>query len=79
LNGLEPHKMAMLLLVVVVLVPSIGALVLALRCAVFFIVECLNRPWVPLFRDWLSEIVPVLVAIIMRGGAPPPPLPPRLD
>jgi hypothetical protein len=68
--------MAMGLLAVLVVVPAGAALVMSLRCAVFFIVECLDRPWVRFFHDYLDSTIPVLVAIIMRN-APPPARPPE--
>jgi hypothetical protein len=63
----------MILLAIVVVTPAALAMMTVLRCAVAFIPECIDRPWPALFRDWLGEIVPVLVAIVMRGGAPPAP------
>lgn len=63
--------MAMWLLTILIVTPSIMVLVTALRCAVWFIPDCINRPWVGIFRDWLSETIPVLVAIIMSRRQPP--------
>lgn len=58
----------MALLAVLIVVPALGVLVITVRCALFIVPECLDRPWVPLFRDWLGETIPVLVAIIMSGS-----------
>ena len=68
----DAARWAMFLLAVLVLTPSVLALLVTLRCTFAYIPACDNRPWVTLFRDWLGETVPVLVAIIMtgRGRAP---------
>jgi hypothetical protein len=63
----DPVRMAMWLLAVLVITPSLLALLITLRCTIFFVPECLDRPWVTILRDWLSETVPVLVAVIMTG------------
>jgi hypothetical protein len=61
----------MLLLAVLICTPALLVLITTLRCTVFFIPECIDRPWPALFRDWLGETIPVLVAIIMSGRRPP--------
>jgi hypothetical protein len=60
----------MVLLAILVCTPALGATVIGIRCAIWFIPECLNRPWVPLFRDWLGETIPVLVALIVANRPP---------
>lgn len=61
----EPATVAMLLLAVLVVTPSLCVLVIVVRCSIWLVPECLDRPWVPLFRDWLGETIPILVAIVM--------------
>jgi hypothetical protein len=72
----DPVRAAMYLLAVLICTPSLLVLMTTLRCAIVVIPECFNRPWVGIYRDWLSETVPVLVAIIMAGRLPPSPPPP---
>jgi hypothetical protein len=74
----DPARMAMWLLAVLIVTPALLALITTLRCTIWFIPECSDRPWPQLLRDWLSETIPILVAIIMaqRMGPPPPPPPP---
>jgi hypothetical protein len=62
----------MLLLAVVIITPALLVLVITLRCAISLDQACWDRPWPTIFRDWLSEITPVLVAIIMSGRSRPP-------
>jgi hypothetical protein len=69
-------RMAMWLLAVLVITPVVLALLVVLRCTINYIPACDNRPWVPMFRDWLGETLPILVAIIMAGRFPPSPPPP---
>lgn len=62
----------MLLLAALVLTPAIAMLLITVRCVVAFIPSCDNSR-AALFREWLAETVPVLVAIIMTGRNPPRP------
>jgi hypothetical protein len=62
----------MVLLAVLICTPSLLVLVITVRCAIFLDAECWNRPWPTIFRDWLAETIPVLVAIIMTGRQRPP-------
>ena len=62
----------MVLLAVLVCTPSLLVMALTFRCLINLDPECWNRPWPVLFRDWLVEVVPVLVAIIMTGRQRPP-------
>lgn len=61
----DPAPWAMALLAVLVIPPSISALVMSVRCAIWLVPECLSRPWVGMFRDWLTDTIPVLVALIV--------------
>ena len=64
----------MALLAVLIVTPSLIVLLITLRCTIWMDAECWDRPWPALFRDYLSETIPVLVAIIMTGrGRQPPP------
>jgi hypothetical protein len=72
----DPARMAMWLLAVLIITPAVMALMITVRCAIYFIPDCLNRPWPTLLREWLAETIPILVAIIMAGRLPPPPPPP---
>ena len=63
----------MLLLAVLIITPSILVVLITARCAIFLQPECWDRPWPSLFREWLAEVIPVLVAIIMSGRSRPPP------
>jgi hypothetical protein len=63
----------MLLLGVLIVTPSVLVLAITLRCVISWDVECWNKPWPTLFRDWLGETIPILVAIIMTGRTRPPP------
>ena len=56
----------MLLFAVLVLVPACETLMLTVRCMITMTAECLARP-AP-FKEWLSDTLPVIVAIIMRGS-----------
>jgi hypothetical protein len=68
----DPGKWAMLLLGVLIVTPSLIVLLITLRCTIWLDDTCWNRPWPTIFRDWLSETIPVLVAIIMSGRTRPP-------
>jgi hypothetical protein len=68
----DPARWAMILLAVLIVVPSLAAGVTAIRCAIWTIPECLDRPWPMIFRDFLSETIPVLVAIVMGQPRQPP-------
>jgi hypothetical protein len=57
----------MVLLGVLIVTPSLLVLLTTLRCVIALVPECWDRPWTTIFRDWLSETIPVLVAIIMSG------------
>jgi hypothetical protein len=63
----------MLLLGVLIVTPSLLVLMITVRCTIWLEPECLNRPWPTIFRDWLGEVVPILVAIIMTGRSRSPP------
>jgi hypothetical protein len=63
----------MMLLAVLIITPSILVLLITVRCTVWLEPACWDRPWPVLFRDWLAETIPVLVAIIMSGRSRPPP------
>jgi hypothetical protein len=63
----------MLLLGVLIVTPSVVVLAIVLRCTIWMDAECWNRPWPTIFRDWLGETIPILVAIIMTGRTRPPP------
>jgi hypothetical protein len=65
-------RAAMLLLALMIATPALLVLITTVRCAVAFIPECIDRPWPTLFRDWLGETIPVLVAIVMAYRLPPP-------
>jgi hypothetical protein len=67
----------MLLLAALILTGCLMSLIVTLRCTVWFIATCQERQWGLMIREWLTDTIPVLVAIIMRGGAPPAPPPPR--
>jgi hypothetical protein len=62
----------MALLAVLIITPSLLVLMVTLRCVISLDAECWNRPWPAIFRDWLGETIPVLVAIIMTGRNRPP-------
>jgi hypothetical protein len=71
----DPVKWATLMLVVLVMVPAVSLLFITVRCAIWYADWCTHSGLGPTFRDWLSETMPVVVAVIMmRGGprAPPP-------
>jgi hypothetical protein len=68
----DAAKWAMILLAVLVCTPALLTLVTTMRCAIALVPECWDRPWPTIFRDWLSETIPVLVAIIMTGRRSPP-------
>jgi hypothetical protein len=61
----------MLLLAVLIITPVVLALITTVRCAVWWIEACQDRPWPQLLRDWLGETIPVLIALIMSGRRPP--------
>ncbi|HEX3400336.1 MAG TPA: hypothetical protein VHT74_08425 [Acetobacteraceae bacterium] len=63
----------MLLLGVLIVTPSVVVLAIVLRCMIWMEAECWTRPWPTIFRDWLGETIPILVAIIMTGRTRPPP------
>jgi hypothetical protein len=63
----------MALLAVVVITPALLVLMITLRCTITLDPACWDRPWPTIFREWLSEITPVLVAVIMSGRQRPPP------
>jgi hypothetical protein len=63
----------MVLLAILIVTPSLLVLIITARCAINLDPECWNRPWPVLFRDWLAETIPVLVAIIMTGRQRGPP------
>lgn len=63
----------MMLLGVLIVTPSILVLLTTLRCVINLVPECWDRPWTTIYRDWLSETIPVLVAIIMSGRSRDPP------
>jgi hypothetical protein len=65
-------RACVLILAVLICTPALLALLTTLRCTVWYIPECNDRPWPQLFRDWLSETIPVLVAVIMAYRMPPP-------
>jgi hypothetical protein len=75
----DPGRAAMMLLAVLIVTPAILVLIITTRCTVWPVPECANRPWGEMFRDWLSETIPVLVAIIMAQRMGPPPPPPPAD
>ena len=58
----------MALLAVLIVTPCLLVLAITARCAITLEPECWNKPWPGIFRDWLSEAVPVLVAIIVAGS-----------
>jgi hypothetical protein len=62
----------MALLAVLIVTPSLLVLVITLRCSIWLEDACWDRPWPTIFRDWLSETIPVLVAIIMSQRSRPP-------
>ena len=70
------ERIAMLLLAVLVVSPVIMMVIVTVRCIVWFLPECIDPNRLATFRDWLAETIPVLVAIIMRGGWPPSAPPP---
>lgn len=63
----DPARWAMVLLAILVCTPCLLVLVITLRCSVSLDPVCWDKPWPIIFRDWLLEVVPVLVAIIMSG------------
>jgi len=63
----DPQRWAMLLLGVLIVTPSLIVLAMTLHCLVSLDNECWVTVTKGMFRDWLVEIVPVLVAIIMTG------------
>ena len=69
----DPARWAMVLLAILIIVPSLVAGVTAIRCAIWIIPECLDRPWPMIFREFLAETIPVLVAIVMGQPRQPPP------
>jgi hypothetical protein len=69
----DAAKWAMVLLGVMICTPSLLVLAITFRCLINLDPACWDRPWPTLFRDWLIEIIPVLVAIIMSGRSRGPP------
>lgn len=65
-------RAGMLLLAALIIGALAMSLIVTLRCTVWFIPACLERPWGEMIRDWLSETIPVLVALILTGRQPPP-------
>jgi hypothetical protein len=65
------EMIAMLLLAALIVTPCAAILIFSVRCSWNFTESFCTHNWG--FRDWLSETIPVLVAIIMRGAAPRPP------
>jgi hypothetical protein len=63
----DAPKWAMVLLAVMVCTPCLLVLIITARCVVSLDPVCWDKPWPTLFRDWLLEVVPVLVAVIMTG------------
>jgi hypothetical protein len=57
----------MVLLAVLIVTPALLVLMTTLRCVISPMPECWDRPWPTLFRDWLGETIPVLVAVIMSN------------
>jgi hypothetical protein len=70
-------RAALLLLGALILTGCLISVIVTLRCTVWIIPECQTREWGTVIREWLADTIPVLVAIIMRGGAPPAPPAPR--
>jgi hypothetical protein len=62
---------AMLLLAVMIIVPALIIAMFSVRCAWHFSADFCTHNWG--FTQFLSDTIPVLVAIIMRGAAPRPP------
>jgi hypothetical protein len=67
----------MLLLAVLILTGCAISLIVTVRCTVWAIPECQTREWGTTIREWLSETIPVLVAIAMGWRNQPPPPPPK--
>lgn len=63
-------KWAMILLGIIILAVIIVWLIITVRCTIWFVPECLQKEWGRAFQEWLLEIIPILVAIIMvrRNG-----------
>jgi hypothetical protein len=70
------------LLALMIAVGLVVLLMVAARCTLFAVVDpaCTEKNWGAQIKDWMSETLPILVAIIMRGNRaatrPPPPSPP---
>jgi hypothetical protein len=76
------ERAAMYLLGALVLCGVLVVLMTATHCMLLAPDDpaCHERQWGVQVREWLSETIPVLIAIIMRGGRPPqPPLAPPGD
>jgi hypothetical protein len=61
----------MVVLAILVVGTFIETLIVVLRCTVFFIPYCAEKEWGLSIRQWLSETLPVLIAIIL-GNRPRP-------
>lgn len=60
----EIAQVAMVLLAVLIIDGVLMSLILTVRC-VFWFIEACNREWG--IRDWINEIIIVLVALIGRA------------
>ena len=61
----------MLLLAALIIGALVMAMIVVVRCTVFFIPYCADRPWGEMIVLWLDTTIPVLVALIMTGRRPP--------
>jgi hypothetical protein len=62
---------AMILLAVMILTPALIVLIISGRCVIWFRTDLCEHSWG--FMQFLADTIPVLVAIIMRGGMSRPP------
>lgn len=55
----------MMLLGALICTAIVIALGIAVKCTIFWIPQCAERDWGRQIAQWLSETIPVLIAIIM--------------
>jgi hypothetical protein len=63
-------RVGMLLLAALIVGPLLIAMTVAIRCTIWFIPAC-EGTWSEPIIKWLSETMPVLVALILAGRRPP--------